>query len=213
MKRIVGMMSLAVMLLFNFTGCVTSEVWNDSDQPRSTYDERVVAFYISPQTNELIFLGDKYHYFFKGGTDKLGFLLKFKDAKGLVFKVNDGSYSCSSGDIIASFSVSIDAEIAPPEIVEWVKTHDFKFDPDNHLYSKRIRLQGKRYQAVQEINDKAVQLTRIRSIKVRECESSPGTVLENIVLTPVALAADGALIVGSVVLIPLSIFLYSQGGH
>ena len=129
-KRIVGLMMLAVMLLFNLTGCVTSEVWyrNNANQSRSFYNERVVAFYIAPKSGELIFLGDKYHYFFKSGIDELEFLLKFKDAKGVYFKVNDGTYSCSSDEIIARFSVSIESEIAPPEMLEWMKSHNFIFN-------------------------------------------------------------------------------------
>ena len=195
---------LLIMIVgFSSIGCVTKGLWDKSSS--SSYQDTIIAFYSNPQKNEIIFLGNRYHYLFNEGTVALNELLKAREFLGLQ-KNNLNIHTYIDRDALAhsSISMTFNLQNISKQQREWLYRHKFLKMGNTPLVTKTFELKGERYRASATVNQHAVKIKYPIEIDVVEYSSNLG---EKVLMTPLAVGADAVLIVAGVILSPLVWFL------
>ncbi len=242
MKKLFLSITTLAMVIFSSLGCmqrapfeITQGVWSDDkDRVNTSYDDLIISFYTNKTGDELVFLGEKYHYIFNQGSKEFAELLKSKDFLNLKQKNFHVEASLDTKDNrvvelkIISFIPNSDIS---KEQRAWLATHKFiprdkrnyvAQEPDplyvsrpvyNNItvYQKSFFMKGTRYIANAEVNKKAIKLKQSRRLHVIGSIYKDKSSLKKIAMTPLALVGDTALniiVVGvNVLLSPLLIFL------
>ena len=193
---------LITVVWFSSMGCVTKGLWDESSS--TSYKDTIIAFYSNPQKNEIIFLGEKYHYFFKQGTAPLNELLKAREFLALQRNhLNISTYIDKDAITHTHISVTFNLQNISPQQREWLYHHKFLKMGNTPLLTKIFELTGERYRASSTVNKHAVKIKYPINIDVREYSSNLG---KKVLLTPLAVGADSVLIVAGIILSPLLLF-------
>ena len=241
MKKLFLLISLAVVGIFLSFGCmqkapfeITEGVWNqDRETVGTSYEDTIVSFYTSKTGQELVFLGQKYHYIFNEGAYEFSELLKSKEMLNLKqknFEINAELDSEDNRIIKLSISAIIPSIELSDRQKNWLATHKFiPKDKDVYVgqvpdplyasrpvyrnitvYQKSFSMTGTRYIADAKLNDKAIKLKQARRLYVTGYKYQDVSKLKKIAMTPLALVGDTALnivVVGvNIMLLPLLVF-------
>jgi hypothetical protein len=202
MKKVyLGLLGVVVAIFLSM-GCATPALWKDSssDIDYMSYTETIDAFMINPNDKSMIFIGEKYHYIFEPN-DQLAYLLEHRDSS-MEFLIANGSYNISNDIANVGFQVAIDKTKATKQTMEWLNGQNAH---NNTIY---ISLYGKRYNADSKINNAVQKSTKPFSITIQSTtkKTNIGGMIVKVIATPIALAVDGAIIIGAgIALIPIAI--------
>ena len=189
---------LITVVWFSSMGCVTKGLWDQSSS--SSYKDTIIAFYTNPQKNEIIFLGEKYHYFFKQGTAPLNELLKFRDFLGLQKNnLHINTYIDKDAHVHSSISVTFNLENISQKQRIWLHRHKFAQIGTTPFTSRSFNLTGKHYRADLAVNEQAVKIKEPIAIEVSEHSNNT---IGKVLLTPLAVGADAVLVVAGVIVLP-----------
>ena len=227
--------ALITMVWFSSIGCVsrgpfesTKEVWNDAQNSINTsYQEKIVSLYNNKNGQQIVFLGEKFHYIFTQNTQEFSELLKQREFLNL-FKSNfDISTELNPEDnrrITARINLYIPNTSLNSEQRRWLANHKFIPTDSTHpqysypdpyanpsprvirtvIYKKSFKIKGTRYLAKSEINQRATKLKEPINITIVGHEYRDKNRLYQIAATPIALVGDitsDILVIGANVLL------------
>ncbi len=207
---------VSTVIWFSSMGCVTKQVWTDKMKVRQ-YDERIISFYSNMEKNEVVFIGQKYHYILNQNTEDFMHLLKARKLLNLSaqnLQVRTTVSRADKREIGAYLKVYFKQEAVTPEQEEWLKKNHYRlmqhdgyfnenkiYNPNeayvvSYYYIKDYNIHGTRYVANSEVNQKVVMLKKPMDIKVEEYyKSDEKSTLYKVAMTPLSVTADAGLIV------------------
>ncbi|MFL9870615.1 hypothetical protein [Paraburkholderia megapolitana] len=195
-KLLTGMVASSLLL----SACITPKLFHDKE-----YDENVSAFMITEDGKKLVVLGDQYHYIFDL-PDKLRPVLMSRYRKSLSstffgFRVDGDS-------VTGAYFLKLPKN-ASDEDRQAALADGFKEEYSGFTFGGDIA--GKRYSATGfERNLPAQSFNKHYSVSIQE-SLSPAEIGVRVLATPITLTADGALVLGGVLLAP--IFLIELKNH
>lgn len=202
-KRRRALVLAAIPAIALLSGCVTANMHREQSEQ---YTEDVSSILISKDDRNIVVMTDRYHYIFDAPPALVAIL------KSPLHKAVRGSLSTLRID--ASGKASVDCELALPanaseEQLRFARGVGFMPDYDARKpWKLKLPMQGKRYlaQGVQAPGN-TVQLNQRYRVYVIADETS-GQKAMKVLATPLTLAADGALLLGGVVLAPIGALLF-----
>ena len=195
-------MAMGIFLSF---GCVTKAVWKDKHKA-SPYDETIISFYSNAEKEEVLFIGEKYHYIFNKHTKDFMALLKQKELLKLIdreLSVDANLYPRDNGKV----SAHIEFEFKKSELNKAQKEWLIKYAQNNgreysrpmhdteEIYRVFFNIKGTRYYAKSEVNSQVVKLQRPIPLRIVEYKIEKKSTLYKVAMTPLSVTADAALVV------------------
>jgi hypothetical protein len=190
--------ALSSVALLSVTGCLTKKLYETHE---TQYDETALSFLLTEDGSKLVVLGKKYHYIFDDFSPSLTHLLASPlrtvvEAELFNFLVRRDNVVTGHYELYLSKQASdeqrrsaIDAGFVEPELTL-----------SGHL--KGVRYSAKGFPSPPETQ----RFNRPYVVSItEETESKLAT---KIMLTPITVAADGALILGGVALVLIAIALF-----
>lgn len=199
MKKLT-IITLLILPLF-LSSCITRAVIKD----RKSYKETFYSYYVSQYGGDVIFIGKKYHYVFKDKNNQISEFTKvaWKDKlqmSGIQLFVNSDN-EVNGSVYLESY---IKTKNLQEEMVQIFKKYGFE-EGEKGFFSKSIALDGIRYRPIANSNQpyKGFFGTEYHT-KIKYNLNSKEE-LRKALITPIAVTADGILIVGGGTIIPLLI--------
>jgi len=194
--------TLITVIWFSSMGCVTKDLWRSTNS--KPYDETIISFYSQAQKNEIIFIGQKYHYIFNQGTSELNKVLKVRELLGLNQKnlsINTYTDADDSSIIHTDIKIHFEEQSLNKQQYLWLTSHRFLHPaPRVPVITKSFSLTGKRYKANTKVNNHAIKLQL--PIKLQVYEHSNNT-LYKILMTPLTVTADAGLALAGAIILPI----------
>jgi hypothetical protein len=201
-KRWFHVFVLITVVWFSSMGCVTKGLWRDTDT--KVYNETIIAFYSNPIKNEIIFIGKKYHYIFNEGTIGLQEVLKSKELLALNksnLQIHTYTEKKDSSVVHTGLGIHFEEKGLNLEQKNWLINHGFNlYNNYVPMRTKHFSLKGKRYQANNQVNIKALKLKESINIQVSVHYSNT---LYKVLMTPLTVTADAGLALAGAVIIPI----------
>lgn len=207
MKQILILLTALIFLTLG-GACVTPALYKSTGS-KGTIEEVVSSFLITQDGKQLIVVGKKHHYIF-AVNDTLKFILTWPEKK----RVNAKFYNFvinADQTVTGSYTLVVDAgQDLGPEALKLLLSKGFV--PNNHQKTMLYfgSLQGKRYLADKFELHAMMQLNKEYMIPMRENYVSTSATIERILLTPLAVAADGVVVIGGIPLLLLTISVLSS---
>lgn len=205
---------------FSSFGCVTKAVWKDK-HTSTPYNETILAFYINDKSDNIAFVGEKFHYIFNKETKGFIKLLKDKDFINLQkenLHIDASVGQPTSSDIFTNITVQVDIDKLNAKQKSWFISHKYKEvlippHPNRQtgvkVYMRHYFMNGKRYLVNPKVNAVAYRLKRAIGIRIMEHKLEKGSLVKKIAMTPLSVTADavGSVIVlaGAVILAPIGL--------
>lgn len=155
---------------------------------------------MTPDGSKIVFVSKDYHYILNS-IPSFAFLLVHKDELPVTYELTKGSYTITSNDVThnyaqAIFNAQLDLTKCNPSIAKQIIDNNYgTLDANKSTVSFRFVLGGTRYRSDPKINDKLIKLQTPVIIRVSEYETNSiaGETFKKIAMTPLAIAADGAV--------------------
>jgi hypothetical protein len=245
MKKIFWGIFLVLLMAFSSFGCfqrapfeATQEIWDDKRNATNiSYQDKIVSFYINKNGDEIVFLGERFHYIFTYNTEEFSELLKAKEFLHLTKKNFNISSEIDKDDkrkIISTIrTILYDTDFTVAQR-RWLKEHGFSListtnnpivvaassdsyaPPQREMISMNIHqhiysIEGTRYVANKQVNTRGSKLREAIELTIVEYNYNEGNKLHQIAMTPIALAEDVAMdilvIGGNLILSPLYLLM------
>lgn len=200
MKKSLILCAALFFLIFG-GACMTMALYDQSHLASRTFTEEVSSFLMTQDTNQLIVIGQKHHYIFTTN-DTLKFILGGFEKNRVKATFNNFVIN-SDQSVSGEYTLTVDALNLPLESKKLLIAKGFVFSPTVLTY--RSAVQGKRYLADQFVLPITLQFNQKYNITMHENYVSNSATIERILLTPLAIVADGVLIMGGVPLAILAI--------
>lgn len=190
--------ALSSLTLVSVAGCFTPMLY----EPR-TYDETAVAFLVTEDGSRVVVLGQKYHYIFDEISPSLKQILLSPLELRTVVVAYLANFSVSSDVVTGDYALYLSSQASDEQrksaIDAGFVTPDVTLS--GHLKGVRYSAEGFKFPSTAQSQEFAHRY----GTNIREDRSKAAKIL----LTPVTVAADGALILGGLLL--LFIFLAAMG--
>lgn len=205
-----------------FYGCATSALFKHEE-----YSEHITSIFISADQRKLIVITERYHYIFDAPQAIVSTLqsqLSSAVQANFYHENNNGFFSDteisrrrhdfyvdSSGNVEGDYTL----RLIPPassELVSEAKRLGYQFNVDSmNCWTQSGRLAGKRYSSG-GIRASVLEHKLKKPIDLFiEAEQSTSNKILKAPLTPITVAADGALVLISIPLIPLALLVVLKG--
>jgi hypothetical protein len=203
MKKILTLLAALTFLVFG-GACFTPELYKDSPTESRSFTEEISSFLITQDGKQLIVAGKQHHYIF-AANDTLKFILGWPEnnrvkATFYDFVIKDDQ--SVSGSYMLSIDASQDLALETKELLISKGFTEHKNQKQLYYYES---LHGTRYLADKFAMPTAMQFNQKYTINMRENYASTAASIGRILLTPLAVAADGVLIIGGIPLLLLAI--------
>lgn len=194
MKKTLSLLAALSFLIFG-GACFTPALYRESTVASRNFIEEISTFLITQDGKQLIVAGKQHHYIF-AVNDTLKFILTWPEKKRV--KAAFQGFSVRSDQSVSGmYTLSVDyGQDLSPEMKKLLLSKGFS---DNKAGKKLYHsgwLQGTRYLADKFELPATMQLNQNYSINMTEYQPSASTTIKRILLTPLAIAADGLLILG-----------------
>ncbi len=198
MAKIRAIFLIAALLLSS--SCVTKALWGNK-----SYDEEVRQFYVGADGRYVVLVAPEYHYIFTDNSGALRQILSLKQqgiltlSRKTFLKLDKNNNL--EGDII--FEGPFD--LLPQEDMIKLQLSGFLPDKNNNITIK-LTLSGRRYSARYLNQNPSTNLNDSYKIKVyyqNEIGFAEG--VGKAAITPIAVTLDAALLIGKVVIYPLTL--------
>lgn len=210
MKKLFTMVLIIGVGIFLSMGCVTKSVLQ-SEHAYYPYKERIISFYINPKGNEVVFIGQKYHYIFNNDTPKFIDMLRNKEFLNLQqnnLEIRTRIHGENLERVYSDITVKISKIGLTPQQNSWLTSRRYTniYFPEA-LYVNNYRIGGKRYLSNPQVNQSVKKLNQPIDLEIEESHIAKGDTLRKIAMTPLAVGADAVLVVGAVILSPVFLFM------
>jgi hypothetical protein len=182
-------------------------MFKSAGQVVNVYKEYVRSVLVSADERQIVVLGTQYHYVVQAPKELVDVLKS--DVRKIVFADFSSTSVDSNGDLLCF----LDLYAKPTLVAEEERLGALGFkevgDHDARKMKLSFRLLGKRYTAIDKFNlPSSYELNQMYEVSVLEPNHPLLKTVGAVLASPVTLAADGVLLLGSVVLFPISIPLY-----
>lgn len=217
MKKVwLGVVSVVIMAFLG-TGCLTKSLWETKGN-YETYQEKdtIRSFMMTQDQKTVVFLGDHYHYVFNN-YEQVQQLLSQRTDPNIKFLFDQGNYQIlNETQISVAFPVSVDNN-ASASMQAWAKEERFVAQ-NNGTWKRTFYLGGTRYLADANVTQKGAMLSKPLELTFegkRQANVTAAQTVGKILMTPVAIAGDGALVLGGVAILVIAapFALLSSIGH
>ncbi len=198
MAKIRAIFLIAALLLSS--SCVTKALWGNK-----SYDEEVRQFYVGADGRYVVLVAPEYHYIFTDNSGALRQILSLKQqgiltlSRKTFLKLDKNNNL--EGDII--FEGPFD--LLPQEDMIKLQLSGFLPDKNNNITIK-LTLSGRRYSARYLNQNPSTNLNDSYKIKVYyQDEIGFAEGVGKAAITPIAVTLDAALLIGKVVIYPLTL--------
>lgn len=188
---------LIFLSLFHLASCTTAQLWENTK-----YYETISHFLTTNDGDELIFIGDKYHYIFSN-TDSLNDVLRWKDRALLKAQFNDNFVVSTDNIVTGNYITTCICNNATSNQIKWLKDNGFnniieknKLTTLKHVtYFKEGAIIGRRYLPNDISFDELEKLNNTYRIRVEEEKTLLG-IAGRVAETPFTVAGDGVIFLG-----------------
>jgi hypothetical protein len=181
-----GLSSLAVL---STTGCFTPKLYEQHN-----YDETSTSFYVTEDGSKVVVLGEKYHYIFDDVAPSLkNILLSPLELRKVVLADLSNFYVRRDNVVTGDYTLSLSSTASEEQRKSAL---DAGFVPPGPTLSGQLK--GLRYST--EGFAATAQTQKFSQPYVVSIEEE-GSMVAKILLTPIAVTADGALILGALFLL------------
>ena len=193
MNKILTLLIALSFLIFG-GACFTSALYDNPAEDTRNFVEEVSTFLITQDGKSLIVAGKQHHYIF-AINDTLKFILNWSEKKRI--KTAFQNFAIRSNQSVSGmYTLTVnDGQDLAPEIKKLLLSKGFSENKSQNTLEHHGWLQGTRYLADKFKMPAAMQLNQKYSINMTEYQPSASAIVKRILLTPLAVAADGALIV------------------
>lgn len=194
------------------SGCVTSKMFESAGKDFNIYHEYIDSVLISVDGKQLVVLGARYHYVIPA-PEELVHVLK-SDVRQVVFADFSNATVADDGELRCFMRL-----YAKPTLeAEKSKLLALGFKATGELDARKMKLsfdlRGKRYSVFDKVDlPSTYRLNQTYEISVFEKNQKLLKTVGAVLASPVTLAADGVLMLGSIVLFPIAIQLYIVYAH
>jgi hypothetical protein len=197
---------LLVTLSFLIFGgaCFTPMLYDKPMDKSHSFMEEVSSFLITKEGNKLIVIGKEHHYIFESN-DTLKFILQWSEKKRV--KASFSSFNIKTDQsLLGSYDLSVHiGKDLSSETKALLIAKGFTENTALKILNYHGTLQGERYLADNVKIPVTMQLNKKYHINMIEDASvSASRVAKRILLTPIALLADGLLVIGGIPILLLS---------
>ncbi len=201
---------LLVALSFLIFGgaCFTPMLYDKPMDKSHTFIEEVSSFLITKEGNKLIVIGKEHHYIFESN-ETLKFILQWSERKRV--KASFSSFNIKTDQsLLGSYHLRVHVdENLTPETKALLITKGFTENTAIKILNYHGKLQGERYLADKVKIPVSMQLNEKYNINmIEEASVSALGVAKRILLTPVAVVADGMVLAG----MPIILLVIMVGG-
>lgn len=202
MKKLFVILLVIGLGIFVSMGCVTKDLWRE--RGIKIYTDTIISFYSSHQKSEIIFIGTKYHYIFNKGTAPLQEVLKAKDFLALNksnLNIRTETEKDNPSVVYTTLEIYFEEQRLTTQQKSWLNNHGFnRYTNYVPMRKKIFQLQGQRYTANSQVNDKAIKLKKPISIHVNVHSDNT---LYKILMTPLTVTADAGLALAGAIILPI----------
>jgi len=219
-KRWFQLSVLVLVVWFSSMGCVTKALWRNGTVS-DTYNENIIAFYMSPKVDKIAFLSHQYHYIFDKNTASFINLLKNKNFLNLRqsnLRVDASVMLDQENQMRTFIHVEFPEKTLRPEQINYLVNNGFRVygipprivakggavpqRSEEVIYMNNYTLEGRRYLANTQVNQQALKLTQPMPVTIRTFKKEGDVTLYKLVMTPLSVTADAGLILTGAVLFP-----------
>ncbi len=186
---------LLIALLLSQVSCMTMKLWD------KTYDETFSNFSVSPKGDRIALIGDRYHYVFTDNSGLLKDLFMWRDSHLLFIDVKKTLLQVDLQDQVSGHITfeSFSDNIRPDQKMLLLASGYTSNNGDP--LSKTITVSGSRFLPPQALEGVTPPLDRTYAVSIHYA-ATPAQRTTDIILTPFALVADVAVLVGKFLLLP-----------
>ncbi len=206
MNKLVTLLMAFCFLVFA-GACFTPALYDKPALESKHFVEKISSFLITQDGKNLIVAGNQYHYIFTPN-DTLKFILAWPERKRV--KATFDSFTINNDQsVLGSYQLRIDnADNLPKETVALLTAKGFTSSASLPLFLTYYgHIQGTRYLADNFKMPAAMQFSQTYAINMIEYQPSTTEAIKRILLTPLAVAADGLLILGGVPILLFSLMV------
>jgi hypothetical protein len=196
MKKMVILLTALFFLVFG-GACFTPALYDKPAETTRNFVEEVSSFLITEDGKNLIVIGKEHHYIFSAN-DTLKVILSWPEKKRV--KASFQTFSIRSDQTVSGM-YNLDIENSQNLTAETKALLLSKGFSENKLEKRLYHsgwIQGTRYSADKFQVPATMKFNQTYTIKMIESVSSASEAIKRILLTPLALTADGLLILGGV---------------
>jgi hypothetical protein len=189
---------LLFILLFN-SSCITKFIWSDK-----SYKEKIGQFYIGADGRYVVLIGTNYHYILSDNSGLLKEIFSLKQQGVLSIDLQKTHLKLdSNNDIEGDFVLRGPFTVLPEEDVAKLRFLGFSPDRSDDI-SIKIKLKGRRYVA-KYLGEAVTKLGTNYVIQIYYSDSGLVKGVGKAAITPIAVLLDGALLIGKIVIYPLTL--------
>ena len=191
---------IALSFLIFGGACFTPMLYNEPMYKNHSFTEEVSSFLITKEGNKLIAIGKEHHYIFETN-EVLKFILQWSERKQVKasfsnFNIKTDQSLSGSYHLIISLNNTL-----TPEIKALLIAKGFTENIALNILDYHGKLQGERYLADNVKIPATMLLNKKYTIHMVEETSMSGGLAKRILLTPIAVAADGIVLAGSPIIL------------
>ena len=189
---------LCAALLF-LTSCLTQALWGDS-----SYEENIEQFFVGADGRYVVLVGEKFHYVFAENSGIFKEILSLKQ-KGVLTINNRKSHLKleENNDVKGEIVIEGPFSVLPIEDIGVLTSLNLRPNRED-LLSVKIKVAGRRY-ASRYLGQGLVPLTTSNKIVIYYNDSGLIKGVGKAAVTPIAVTLDAVLLIGKVVIAPLSL--------
>lgn len=196
-KKILTNLFLILTLLFQ-SSCITKYVWGDA-----FYEEEVEQFFVGADGRSIAFIGTNYHYVFSDNSGLLRNILTLKQKGILQINPQKTHLKLEKNNEVGGFLVlEGPGSVLPREDQRTLKAWGFLPDRKD-LITIKVKLLGRRY-APRFLGQNFDKMENPYILQIYYSDSNLVKDVGKAAVTPIAVTLDAVILVGKVVLYPLS---------
>lgn len=203
MKNILTLLIAFGFLIFG-GACFTPALYEKSAEETRNFVEEVSTFLITQDGKNLIVAGKQHHYIFTAN-NTLKFILTWPEKKRVKAAFHDFSVR-SDQSVSGTYELVVkDDQNLTAEMKQQLLSKGFAENKAEKTLRHHDWIQGTRYSADKFKMPATMQLNQKYTINMSEYQPSASATIKRILLTPLAIAADGLLILGGVPILMFSL--------
>jgi len=225
LKKIFLITTIIGIIIFLLSGCVTKLVWTDKKKSFK-YNENIISFYTNMQKEEIVFIGEKYHYIFNKDDEETKNLFELLNKKKFL-KLRDRDFeiyysrisSNNNRKIRFGIKIPFNKNILNKEENLWLSKYIYEtqykgYDKEyykkkyNHMTNIDFRIEGMRYYAKAEVNTKVIKLKTSIPLTIVDYQvdkTKKKSIFYKVAMTPLSVTSDVFLVLSGLYFLSLGI--------
>lgn len=191
---------ILISTLFCLTSCLTNFLWG-----ARTYREEITNFYVGSDGRYVVLMGPEYHYVFTDNSGTLKEILSMQKGGALTLAPDTVFELDSNNNVSGELALDTDVDMISAQDAFKLQSLGFVANRDYKINVK-MNLQGRRYSAryLSGVSAESMKSRYYITINYRK-DVGVADGVGKAAITPVAMTLDAALLIGKVIIYPLSL--------